>query len=393
MTINLIALNVSKNSAKSITIFQSSTTEVVRVFLFDVVAGQNKITINGLSNSTDKESARISVVPGDARLLDLVCSIDQSVLRDNSTSDVNRLLALQKNALEDEHKSRQQELSVLEEYARTLKAEHVSPEKMADFLDSYMERRRTISKAVRELEEKIAEANKAMWAKSDRMAAAFGKITAVLNAKDDCHVELKLTYHYWRGLDRSSDDSGEESERSDQGNVSPPENKISFLLLERLGEPLTMGVDYSENKDLWQTFHDLSHMGVEHRDIRYANILCAPLAPPGFRGAKCPYHKRMHKFRIIDFDRWVKSDYNMEGHERTTVCSMGGLLEGISKGYKVEPWATWRLFSRQISVSALSIGYLWAFDYLRIFCLLEPIVRFFCNPDSADIDDKKLLGL
>ncbi|OBZ72559.1 hypothetical protein A0H81_07412 [Grifola frondosa] len=120
-----------------------------------------------------------------------------------------------------------------------------------------------------------------------------------------------------------------------------PSMKLSFLLLERLGDPLTMRVDYQENEDLWDVFFDLGRMSVEHRDMRYDNILCAPKSPLSFPGKKCPYHKRVHQFRVIDFDQAVKSDYSFQGHMINTRRLVAGVLEGVAGGYRVEPWFEW----------------------------------------------------
>lgn len=88
---------------------------------------------------------------GDARLFDVVCTIgvnkEASYARDSS-SEVIRLLKVQKQALESEKRVREQEADLLVNYAKTLSGEHVAPSNMSSFLESFVEQGRKNLKAV-----------------------------------------------------------------------------------------------------------------------------------------------------------------------------------------------------------------------------------------------------
>ena len=103
---------------KSVTVFKSSKAEVVRTFsvalkvgllgnrhtfanLLFPQAGQNKIEIKGLSSSIDTRSVRVSGL-GEARLFDVVCTVETPAQNHDASSEAIRLLQARKLAFESE---------------------------------------------------------------------------------------------------------------------------------------------------------------------------------------------------------------------------------------------------------------------------------------------------
>jgi hypothetical protein len=113
-------------------------------------AGQNKVEIEGLPSTIDTHTVRVSGL-GDARLSDVVCTIEtnsESSYAPDSSSELIRLLDVQKQALESEKRIRKEEAELLVKYAQTLTGEHVSPTNMSTFLENFIEQNRVNLKAV-----------------------------------------------------------------------------------------------------------------------------------------------------------------------------------------------------------------------------------------------------
>ncbi|KAI0951568.1 hypothetical protein AcW1_008582 [Taiwanofungus camphoratus] len=73
-----IKVNASDHPVAAVTVFRSSTAEVVRPFLVDLKQGQNRIEIAGLPDRIDAKSARISDLGGLAYPLAVTCTVDRS---------------------------------------------------------------------------------------------------------------------------------------------------------------------------------------------------------------------------------------------------------------------------------------------------------------------------
>ncbi|KAK1220332.1 hypothetical protein PQX77_016927 [Marasmius sp. AFHP31] len=86
---------------------------------------------------------------------------------------------------------------------------------------------------------------------------------------------------------------------------------IGVLVTERLSGhfPLELRDSKSQNQlsdqlktEMGELLDDLSAAGILHDDFKYNNILCPSLEP--WLGSQiCPHHKRVHPWRVIDFDR------------------------------------------------------------------------------------------
>ncbi|KDQ59014.1 hypothetical protein JAAARDRAFT_127570 [Jaapia argillacea MUCL 33604] len=191
-------LQASEHPIKSVTVFKSSKAEVVRTFVHDLEAGQNKIEIVGLPSCIDTESARVSGL-GDARLFDVVCVIaDKPASSYDGSSETIRILEAKKVYLVKEKLVRGQEAEVMLTYGKSLQGEHVTPDTMTTFLDSFVLRGRKNLQAVSELEEKIVEIDRQIEKEQEKTTTtkgeSNGKVTIVIAAENEGQVELKLTY-------------------------------------------------------------------------------------------------------------------------------------------------------------------------------------------------------
>ncbi|KAF8988023.1 hypothetical protein BDQ17DRAFT_1435255 [Cyathus striatus] len=81
---------------------------------------------------------------------------------------------------------------------------------------------------------------------------------------------------------------------------------LSVLVIERMGEHLTMKESENEIEDIRDMLRDLARKRMVHHDICYNNILQALTSPPGYLGRVCYLHNRIHKYRIIDFEQGQK---------------------------------------------------------------------------------------
>ncbi|KAG5720441.1 Protein F37C4.5 [Termitomyces sp. T112] len=199
-TTSTLRLNAADDTIKSVTIFKSSKAEVVRQFSLNLKAGQTKVEISGLSESIDTQSVRVSGLE-QARLYDVVCTIgggkDMSYVPD-SPSEIIRLLQVKKHALESEKRVREHEADLLMNYAKTLSGEHVLPNQMNTFLESFVERGRKNIKDIAELDEKIIALGRQIERETEKGIAkkcsVQGEVIIILGTDNPSVVDLKLTY-------------------------------------------------------------------------------------------------------------------------------------------------------------------------------------------------------
>jgi hypothetical protein len=117
-------VNAADHPVKSVTIFKSSTAEVIRTFALDfkvcllqldlyLVArltplqpGENRVEIKGLSSVIDTESARVSGLEDSLRLFDVVCTVKPPAYLDpDDIEEVIRHLEKEKQTLLSEKRS------------------------------------------------------------------------------------------------------------------------------------------------------------------------------------------------------------------------------------------------------------------------------------------------
>ncbi|KAJ7149928.1 hypothetical protein C8R46DRAFT_1008752 [Mycena filopes] len=194
MTVSL-KISAPENPIKAVTVYKSRKAEVVRIFSLNLQSGNTKIEITELPSCIDTQSVRVSGLERDARLYDVVCTTRQGFTK---ASEAVRRLRVQKAALEGEKRVRDHESDLLVTYARTLSGEHVSPDQMGEFLQSFVEQGRKNLQAVAELDEKIVVVNRQIERELEKEVTKTGasnaQVTIVVGTDSEAHVNLKLTY-------------------------------------------------------------------------------------------------------------------------------------------------------------------------------------------------------
>ncbi|KAJ6492563.1 hypothetical protein C8R47DRAFT_1013238, partial [Mycena vitilis] len=190
-----LKLSARENPIKGVTVYKSRKAEVVRMFSLNLQSGNTKIEITELPSCIDTQSVRVSGL-GDARLFDVVCTTRDG--GKSKASEAVRLLKAQKLALEGEKRVRDHESDLLVSYARTIKGEHVAPQEMNEFLQSFVEQGKKNLQAVAEIEEKLVVVDRQIEVEVEKEAAkkgaSTGEVTIVLGTDSETHVNLKLTY-------------------------------------------------------------------------------------------------------------------------------------------------------------------------------------------------------
>lgn len=86
-----------------------------------------------------------------------------------------------------------------------------------------------------------------------------------------------------------------------------------FLIQRFTSTEITNNVFSSDRKEVFEVYEKLSELGITHMDIKYNNILAAPV-PASQCEKKHDSHdpdcKRFHKCRLIDFEMSMKSNYS-----------------------------------------------------------------------------------
>ncbi|KAL4245683.1 hypothetical protein ABKN59_009515 [Abortiporus biennis] len=114
---------------------------------------------------------------------------------------------------------------------------------------------------------------------------------------------------------------------------------VSVLLLEKLGErlPVGQGPDSfppSLVQDLRDITSDFVELGIEHQDLRWANILSAGTLP----SLPSPFTKRTYGWRFVDFDLAVKTDSDLPVLRGFYRGYLDRVLDNVPRGFIVEPW-------------------------------------------------------
>lgn len=108
------------------------------------------------------------------------------------------MLEAQKQDLENEKSIVEEQASVLSEYAKSLKAEHVSTQDMGSFMQSFVAQKKDALKEFSELKEKILLLERQIAKERERLAAKKGqaaaKVSAVIVAQTGGPAKIILTY-------------------------------------------------------------------------------------------------------------------------------------------------------------------------------------------------------
>lgn len=79
---------------------------------------------------------------------------------------------------------------------------------------------------------------------------------------------------------------------------------VCVLVIEELGAPYPSPLmDDEALRDIREILEDLAHVGIVHDDVRFNNVLRTLVTIPN---SLCSRHKRIHNWRLVDFDRAMR---------------------------------------------------------------------------------------
>lgn len=82
----------------------------------------------------------------------------------------------------------------------------------------------------------------------------------------------------------------------------------------------------------------LAMLGIDHVDIRHANILEAPIYPPGWPSRVSPLSGIHYRFRLVDFERARKTNRGADSFNYYHESWVKRLLNNLPAGYVMEMW-------------------------------------------------------
>ncbi|KAF9503798.1 hypothetical protein BS47DRAFT_1309202, partial [Hydnum rufescens UP504] len=119
--------------------------------------------------------------------------------------------------------------------------------------------------------------------------------------------------------------------------MSHSRNYVSVLLLEKLGDTLPMRVPLSDEL-IYDMYGENAELGVDHRDIRYSNILAAPQGPTVLPSLPSPFTGRIYTYRIIDLEQCEKTNGEPQMLTAWQASWVDRIVENIPVGAIIEPW-------------------------------------------------------
>jgi len=122
--------------------------------------------------------------------------------------------------------------------------------------------------------------------------------------------------------------------------MSHSRNHVSVLLLEKMGGKLPIGVPLGDDlvKGVYDMYGEIAELGVDHRDIRYSNILAAPQGPTTLPSLPSPFTGRIYTHRMIDIESCEKTN---EGAWMLTAWQgswVDNIVDNLPDGCIIEPW-------------------------------------------------------
>ncbi|KAK7681694.1 hypothetical protein QCA50_015041 [Cerrena zonata] len=135
----------------------------------------------------------------------------------------------------------------------------------------------------------------------------------------------------------------EEEYSSDEEPPPPPPvtpTKVSILIMERLGGLMPLGKPLPEDiiDDITSLYSNLSHLAVDHVDIRYYNILRAPPSDSPLPSLPAPFTQRTYEWRIVDFKNSYKTNRSMVVFDGYYEGYVERLLTNLPYNDIWEPW-------------------------------------------------------
>ncbi|KAJ3535023.1 hypothetical protein NM688_g7037 [Phlebia brevispora] len=143
-------------------------------------------------------------------------------------------------------------------------------------------------------------------------------------------------------LDMEDSDSDTAQRFQSQRTTSNGSRVISILLLEQLGDRLPISrpeeIPDDIQGEILNMYSHLVQLGVDHVDIRYANILEAPVCPPGWPSLMSPLTNNAYRYRLVDFGNSCKTNRAVKLFSVYYRSYVRRLLNGLKMGYIIEPW-------------------------------------------------------
>jgi hypothetical protein len=92
------------------------------------------------------------------------------------------------------------------------------------------------------------------------------------------------------------------------------------------------------SKGLYDLFGEISELGVDHRDIRYSNILAAPQGRDTLPGLPSPFTGRVYTHRIIDIEQCEKTNGKTWLLTNWQGSWVQRIVSNLPDGIVIEPW-------------------------------------------------------
>ncbi|KAG8797867.1 hypothetical protein FRC17_002816, partial [Serendipita sp. 399] len=132
-------LDAESTTVDTVTIFQSDSAEIVRKFSIGLKTGDNVVEIAHLPHTMDTESLRVTGI-GQAILSDVVCITPKSGgPKHGAAGKSDKLVALEeeKDLVLRQKQILDHQAKILVTYSQSITGEHVKPDLMLEFLQSF----------------------------------------------------------------------------------------------------------------------------------------------------------------------------------------------------------------------------------------------------------------
>ncbi|KAG8908350.1 hypothetical protein FRB99_007277 [Tulasnella sp. 403] len=198
-----LKVDADDHPVASVVVFRNQA-EVTRSFPVELKTGSNKIVITSLPSLLQSSSVRVEGLGKGVHVLDVIHRPPKSTFfpawNQTETKRVKELKARRKVA-EAIVKASYAETNVLLEYAKSMKAEHISPEQFMQFMNNFrqsvdenLESATEKEKAVEEIDAAIKEEMDAPPTSDSQEHLRKAAVTVVVQANSDTSAELRLIY-------------------------------------------------------------------------------------------------------------------------------------------------------------------------------------------------------
>ncbi|KAF9505046.1 hypothetical protein BS47DRAFT_580813 [Hydnum rufescens UP504] len=122
--------------------------------------------------------------------------------------------------------------------------------------------------------------------------------------------------------------------------MSHSRSYVSVLLLEKMGGKLPIGVPLGDDlvKGIYDMYGEIAELGVDHRDIRYSNMLAAPQGPTILPSVPSPFTGRIYTHRMIDIESCEKTNGEAWLLTDWQASWVHSIVNNLPDGCIIEPW-------------------------------------------------------